>query len=323
MGTLLRKIRGLLGAGGSWGVYLSLFAQGCVTQGSGELGYSDVSYFEEETYVVVFDTKGFEDEARIGLLTLEDAAVPSLLGLTGIDWKDPRSKASDLEAICAVPGRGGEFLVLESGSWEDRPGRIFRLEVIRSSARVLGADDMPTLAPNDPDQTGDQYEGMACAPRDEGKILVVLGERGGSAAYPRGVLRWGVFDLGTNEFQRLPGGEEGEVVSAPGVWPASGGRRDITGLYLDEGNTLWASAAVDGGDLGPFHSAVYAVALVDATADTPVGVIPGPVVEWEILEHKIEGLAAPPPSSRYGSILAAFEDEMMGGDGRILQGAGR
>ena len=178
---------------------------------------------------------------------------------------------------------------------------------------------MPTLAPNDMEQTGDQYEGMACASRGDMELLVVLGERGGSAANPRGVLRWGSYDLEEDEFRWLPGGKEGKVVSAPGAWLHPGSRRDITGLYLDERNTLWASATVDGGDWGPFHSVVYAVALVEATADAPIGVIPVPGVSWEIADHKVEGVAAPPPSARYALILAAFEDELMGGGVRVLQ----
>lgn len=198
---------------------VSLWAQELIPLDPAEFGYSDVVYLEGSTYVVVFDTKGHEDEARIGLLTLEEEAMPLLVGLTGIDWGDPRSRASDLEAICAVPGRAGEFLALESGPWEGRPGRIFRLRVTPKSAVVLGADDMPTLAPN---------------------------------------------------------------------------------------------------DLGPFHSVVYAVAQVESTADAPIGVIPVPGVSWEIAGHKVEGVAAPPPSSRYALILSAFEDELMGGGVRVL-----
>jgi len=160
---------------------------------------------------------------------------------------------------------------------------------------------------------------MACAPSGEGKALVILGERGGSAAFPRGVLRWGLFDLGTNEFQFLPGGERGAVVTAPGAWPSPEDRRDITGLFLDQDNTLWASAVMDGGDWGPFHSVVYAVASVDVNKDLPVLLISDPAVGWKVPGHKIEGLVAPPDWSGDDLLLATFEDELMGGEVLILQ----
>ena len=285
----------------------------------GEFGFSDIAPMDSVTFVVVFDTKGFEDAPRLGLLTLNEDGVESLIGFEGVDWKDPRERASDLESLCAVPARPGEYLVLESGSWEGRPGRVFHLKVSKKEARVLGAADIPILAPNAPGQTGDQYEGLACTAAEETDILLVLGERGGSDPFPSGVLRWGRFDLETHAFRWSPGGSRGRSVRAPGRWPESGNRRDITGLFLDREDRLWASAALDGGDEGPFRSVVFMVATVDASSPDPITLLPDPAVGWEVGEHKIEGMTSAPSYSGTGfRILAASEDESFGGGVRVL-----
>lgn len=302
----------LLGCAGGWAEYLD-------PDTGRPVGFSDLAALDGSTYVVVTDVKSHQAGRRLGRLTVPDAGPPQLEMLPLVEWGDPRGKASDLEGVCALPGHPGEFLVLESGSWQERPGRVFRLRIEDASATVLAFHDLPTLAPNDVGRTGDQYEGLACATRREEDdrvtaVLLILGERGGSVAHPSGRLRWAEYDLGQDAISWSDEGETGLAVTAPGSWLRPFAQRDVSALYLDATGTVWAAATEEGGDTGPFNSVVYSVARVEAGAPSPIAVIPDPAVTWQLAGRKIEGLAAPPRVWRYAWILAATEDEDLGGD---------
>jgi len=307
----------LLGSAGGWAEHLD-------PDTGRPVGFSDLAALDGSTYVMVTDVKSHQAGRRLGRLTVPDAGPPRLEMLPLVEWGDPRGKASDLEGVCALPGHPGEFLVLESGSWRERPGRVFRLRLEDASATVLAISDLPTLARNAEGRTGDQYEGLACAARREdddrvAAVLLILGERGGSVAHPSGRLRWAEYDLGQDELFWPDGGETGVAVAAPGSWLRPFAQRDVSALYLDGTGTLWAAATEEGGDTGPFNSVVYPVARVEAGAPSPIAVIADPAVTWQLAGRKIEGLAAPPSAWRYAWILAATEDEDLGGDVYALE----
>lgn len=292
-------------------VPVGLFAQHLDPVTGAPLGFSGIDRLEGDRYAVVFDTKSHRSERRLGILTLGPDRPPDLRTLPVADWKDPRSDGNDLEGVCALPGRPGELLAVESGSWQGRPGRIFRIALADSAAMVKGFHDLPLMVDNDLQHVGDQYEGLACADGGDGTVLVLLGERGGSAAWPEGRVRWAIYDPEADALTWPEEGLEGVPVQAPGRWlrPTP---RHLTGFHLDEGGVLWASAAEEGGDTGPFRSVVYAVALVSPGAAMPVRLLTPAVARWELDGSKVEGLAAPPTSWPHAVLLAVSENELLG-----------
>ncbi len=163
-----------------------------------------------------------------------------------------------------------------------------------------------------------KFEGMACAARRDGKILLVLGEAGGSSLHPKGLLYWGLFDptAGTLLWPAL--GQVGTPVNPPGLWVNAREKRAIADLYLNDKGDLWAAASEDGGKEGPFRSIIYRVATVQANSDTPIQVNPNPRAAWIVDGFKVEAVAGPPVAIA-GSVLSfATDDEHYGGVWRPL-----
>jgi hypothetical protein len=151
-------------------------------------GYSGMTLIAPDMYVVVHDTKNQEDGPHLGLLRLKKDQGVIYNEIVIQDWQHPDGRANDLESVCALPNHVGEFLAVESGYWEGRYGRIFHLRLQGEEAQVLGTISLPSFADNGKGKNGDNFEGVVCIPRGEGKWLVVLGERGGSEQYPTGVF---------------------------------------------------------------------------------------------------------------------------------------
>ncbi len=280
-------------------------------------GYSGMAQLDSQKYVVVHDTKSYKDGARLGIVRL-DNGVPRYEELSVDDWKDEDGRSSDLESICALPGRPGEFLAAESGYWEGKNGRIFHLTVQDGQARVQSALPLPLLADNSEDQEGDNFEGIACAPHPGGGILVVLGERGGSERYPAGVLRWGRFDPATAAITWTDAGKAGQRIAAPGAWVDPEAKRDISDLHLDPQGAIWAVATEDAGDAGPFRSVIYKVATLDGDPDRPFGIVKDGHIGWVVDGLKVEALSGPPGTSEHSFLSYGTEDEDLGGIWRPL-----
>jgi hypothetical protein len=274
---------------------------------------------EAGTYLVVHDTKAGRPGPRLGWLRA--GPPPRYRPLEVPDWGDPDGPASDLEAVCAIPGRPGELLAAESGHRDGRYGRIFQLRLdLRSGAgvEVRRALRFPVFADNTEAGEGESFEGLACAALDADRVLVILGERGGSAAFPTGVLRWGTLDLARGELDFGEAGRAGVRVAAPASFADGRPVRAIGDLHLDPDGGLWAAATEDPGDAGPFRSAIYRVATVDPRAEPPVRPSPDPRPVWVLDGFKVEALSAPPVTVR-GSVLAVgTEDEKLGGAWRAL-----
>ena len=280
------------------------------TPGSPQLGVSGMAPAGDGVFLVVHDAKAFEDGPRLSLLTVGPGGVV-LSPLPVDDWRHPEGRSSDLEGACALGD--GTFLVAESGSFEGRYGRLFHVRVREGGAEVLAAVALPVVRDNAPGADGDNLEGLACVP-DGDAVLVLLGERGASAPYPTGLVRWGRFDPPTGTLDVTDAGRAGVAVSAPGDLVAQG-YRSITGLHVAPDDALWAGASRDPGDLGPFESVVYRLGRVDAQAEVPVVVEPGGVV-CTLAGFKVEAVSA--PALGLGTLSLGTEDEALGGAWRPL-----
>jgi len=147
-------------------------------------------------------------------------------------------------------------------------------------------------------------------------VLLLLGERGGSASYPRPAVL-GVFDPAAGTVFWPPAGQVGVVVNPPGRWLNPREKRAIADLYLAADGALWAVASEDGGDQGPFRSVIYRAATVRPERDPPVAIAPKPAPPWRLDGLKVEALAG--PAAIPGSVLSvATDDEQYGGIWRPL-----
>lgn len=279
-------------------------------------GYSGMAQLGASSYVVVHDTKsGAKD--RLGWIEVTANAGARYSPITVESWPEDDVPA-DLESICAIPQKPGQFLVAESGCWEkEKTGHLFRIAIDQGRAQVLGEPyDLPCPKVKAPNLPGDEYEGLACVALDVDRVLVLLGERGGSRAYPRGFLRWGVLELKSGRGIQWKDGVL-EIPEPP--WEGSAQtRRDVMDLHADSQGIVWAVAGADAGDLGPFVSVVYEVGRIKADAAKPFEKATSSSQAWRIEGFKVEGLSGPAAATGCSRLSIATEDEDFGGIWRPL-----
>ncbi|MDJ0910910.1 MAG: hypothetical protein QNI99_17145 [Woeseiaceae bacterium] len=277
---------------------------------------------DESRYIVVRDLKGYEDGARLGILQAFEDRQYSIDLVPVSDWMHPDGRPSDLEAVCSTPWRPGEFLILESGRWNEMYGRLFHMRIESSEVGdrvdVLHVYELPEFDGKGPDDPGDEMEGLACAPHSDGRTLVMVGERGGSAAYPNGLLRWFTMDPDSHVVQWTPEGRTGLEVDAPGEWHVRELNRDISALHLFADGTLWAAATDDVSDVGPFSSVVYLLGQVWPDVESPIRLLPEFTAERTVSGFKIEGLADGTEATPISNFAIGTEDEVFGGTWRPL-----
>lgn len=283
------------------------------------VGYSGMAQIDPNTYIVVHDIKGYKEGNRLGIIKVQKGKKPEYTPIkVSSCWKHPDGKSSDLESICKIPGHTSEFFAAESGYWEGKNGRLFHLELNGNSAEILNVYQLPLFKDNNRGQEGDNFEGMVCILLNNGQILVVLGERGGSSAYKTGGLRFGIFDYVQKSliWESMEKGLTG--VLAPGKWVKPGFKRDISDLYVSKDGGLWAVATEDDGDEGPFRSVIYKVATLDYSLENPVKLLTSTRISWIVDGVKIESLSGPCESVPGSYMSYATEDESFDGVWRAL-----
>lgn len=281
------------------------------------VGFSGMALGGASTFLAVHDAKGGDPAPRLSRVDVGAGGEIRCTPIEVSSWRDADGPASDLEAICDLRGRAGEFLVAESGTWEGRFGRLFHVRVAGTTAEVLGVYRLPSFAGARGGMDGDDYEGIASVPLFGGRFLILLGERGGSAAYPRGLLRWGEFDPSAQKLTWRDDGRATIEITAPGSWPAATSHRDIADLHVAGDGTLWVAATAEGGKDGPFRSVVFRAGRVTGDAGRPLETS-SPVAVWVIDGFKVEALASPADAIP-GSVLSiGTEDENYGGVWRPL-----
>ncbi len=280
---------------------------------------------DDTHYLAVHDELSHEPGARISVVEVIADQNVVVTPVSPETWEHGDGRSNDLEGVCSIPERDGEFLLVEAGHYDGSFGRMFHVKVdiakIPYQLEVLYTFELPEFDPKGRlDPAGDEIEGIACAARSDGSTLVILGERGGSSVYAAGLLRWLVIDLDApGDLRFSAAGIAGKTVDAPGSWSDPASNRDISALHLDSDNNLWAAASEDLGDSGPFKSIVYKVAVVMADDPDPVQIVDSFSVSHTVDGFKIEALAAPTTQAE-GSVLAiGTEDEAFGGVWRTLK----
>jgi hypothetical protein len=268
---------------------------------------SGMARLTEQSFLLVHDTKADDSRPHLGVLTVTGEDPPAYQPVR-VRWPAGQDRANDLESICALPDAPREFLAAESGYQDNRFGRIFHFSLQPRGrgweARVRGVVPLP--------RDTDNIEGLAVLPRATDQYILLLGERGGSEARPRGLLRWGVIDLRSYSLTL-----NGERRFAAPEESSGGAFRDISDLYIDPATRiLWISATRDPGDAGPFGSSIWPAGQVQADVNQPVSLYPQPERAWKLDGLKVEALAGPAqPDSR---ISIGTDDESYGGVWRPL-----
>ena len=276
-------------------------------------GSSGMEQLNDSTYLVVYDVKNFKKGVRLAMVVLTEKSInvfPIKVDTWGIE-----GISSDLESICAIPGKENEFLIAESGNWKGNLGRIFHIQVDLSTrkATLLGSVKFPLLYRNDMDTTGDQYEAIHCLAYSENERIVILGERGGSKNNPTGVLRWGLYNTEQHTLNIEGQGLKGIAIDAPGNWQNKVQKRSITDMYIDANGIIWASASEDQGDAGPFYSVIYKLGKINPmNLQNPVTPFDSLTIGREIYGFKIEALSGPQKEINCTHTFGT-EDEIYGG----------
>lgn len=276
-------------------------------------GISGMAPMADGRYLIVIDTKAYSKEPRLGVLDAVAKGGSRFTALPVTGWDKVGGLSNDLEAICALPGRSDEFLAAESSYRDAEYGRVLHLRVRDGVIELLRAMPLPTERSNGKDGMG--YEGLACRHIGGDRYLLALGERGGAPVRPRGTLRFGEFDAAAGQLHWAADERE---LHAPGSWLSVPPHRDIADLYVDGEGQLWAVAASDPDDYGPFRSLVWLAGKMGNDLGQPFTPAPVQEARWIIDGFKVEAISA--PDARIpGSVLSiGSEDEKLGGVWRAL-----
>ncbi|SIQ55209.1 hypothetical protein [Solilutibacter tolerans] len=277
-------------------------------------GISGMAPMSDGRYLIVMDTKAYSEDLRFGAIDAVAEGGTRFSPIPVRGWEIVGGLSNDLEALCALPGRRDEFLAAESSYRDADYGRILHLRIVNGVIELLHAVKLPAERSNGKDDMG--YEGLACRSIGEGRYLLALGERGGSKVRPRGSLRFGEFnaDAGTVSWQT----QEREL-HAPGSWLSVPPHRDIADLYVDGAGTLWAVAASDPDDYGPFRSLVWTPGQLGMSLDKPFLTDRADRdARWIVDGFKVEALSSPDGRIPGGVLSIGSEDEKLGGAWRVL-----
>ena len=276
-------------------------------------GSSGMEQISDTSYIVVYDLKSHKKGVRLGYVNLTDESI-TVLPIEVDSWGE-EGLSSDLEGICAIPGRDNEFLIIESGNWQGKLGRIFHIQTNINSltAKVLGSVKFPLLSKNDFDLEGDQYEAIHFLAYTENERILILGERGGSIVNPLGILRWGIWDIKNNTLTIEGEGLKGIKFDAPGNWSNNQLKRSITDMHVDHNDIIWASASEEKGDTGPFYSVIYKLGKINPkNYKNPITIFDELSIGKEIFGFKIEALSGP-KNNIDCTLTFGTEDEIYGG----------
>ena len=283
-------------------------------------------------FLVAHDGKR-PNEPRLGVIDVEDKGLS--YREIGID-KRPANEdlPNDVEGICAIPDRTGEYLLAESGFYPPQGefGRIIKIGYTGGSA--LGAEYLGSFRPFPPPankaETPDpeQIEGIASVAYD-GTTALLLALRG-SASNPKsgqpGQLIWGTLtdiDKTNPKFE-----ENGRCRLSPDAIANRGAADLFVRPDRPDSTNTWeilSVATVDPykdknkGHLGPFLSAVYSAGILTINS--------GKIafnrhstcnVLWHIEGLKVEALAAPADRIENTELSIATDDEFYQGIWRPL-----
>lgn len=285
------------------------------------IGFSGMEKIGDSKFLVVYDKKNFQDGDRLAILKVNEKDGFSLKKIEIKNWKHKDGRANDLESVCSVPGKKNEFLLVESGYWEGDFGRIFHAKLEDDKLKIKNTYSLPSISPggkNNPE--GDNFEGVVCL-KHKDDLFILLGERGGTIRNPNGLLRIGILNKAQDKIDWKTYQENPIVVKAPKQKKDDRAIRSITDLHINKDGVIYASAAIDAGDMGPFSSFVYEVGqlyFINDKIRMAKSRIKKPL--WFVDGFKIEALSSAPAGIANCKMSIGTEDENYPGQWRPVYG---
>lgn len=256
---------------------------------------SGMTNLNQNAIITVSDVKTKSDKPRLHILQVKEDKgakfLPIEITAWDVDGNSSAQKASDLEAICQVPGRPYHFYAFESGYWKGGSGRAFEIEVGHDPysgwiARVVNVFN-PFPMPADgmtPDHL--QIEGCAALQDGQQNTYIFLGLRGDSD-HPGQLV---VTRLENNKLVEL------ERTNIDLREFLNGGRSCSDLNFQPNGENRFRILSVgttDEGDLGPFDSVICEVGTVELKdKGYKLSMRKEPVQNYRISGLKVESLCS-------------------------------
>lgn len=245
-------------------------------------------------FLVVHDNKG-DDDSKISLLTESNSGWKmDTVKITDPDHKatdaDGKSLVKDLESLCLVPGKDNEVMAI--GDRDRAQGWVYEFEIANGKAKIKDTFVVPGVLPDS------DYEAFQLVKGPNG-LVAAWADRGSSARPAK--LSVSMFDLGAaNHFRTV------STASITTPWPTVSAR-SIAELRVSPSWEIYVSSVTDGGDGGPFDSAIYVVASATPTGllnayDKPVFICATPGYKIEAMDFDAQGR----------DIVFATDDEDLG-----------
>lgn len=272
--------------------------------------FSGIAPLSQSTCISISDYKAKSDKHRVYMVRFEKSGY-SVAPLEVDVWGDSRHldepNASDLEAICPVPGKTGEFFMAESGWWKNTAGRIFRVRIYDHPMRswVGSVEEIihPFPAPADgitPD--AQQIEAISAIDGGDGTTILILGLRGNAntpATLVFGKLKNGQYTVMSKAqfclHELLPGCRScSDMTLRPNA---------------DNSYSIIVSGAVDQGDLGPFNSVVCRIGTVAVDKGQVRFRLDSPSEIHHVEGLKVEAITAAPAPLPDASVIVGTDDE--------------
>lgn len=283
------------------------------------VGFSGMEKIDDSKFLVVFDKKNFQDGNRLAILSINQEKSYELDEIEVKDWKHVEGRGNDLESVCMVPGSENEYLLAESGCWEGDFGRIFYVELIDKTIKVKKVYQLPAISSsgkNNPE--GDNFEGIACV-KSKNDLYILLGERGGTVRFPNGLIRVGILKEEANEIDWQTYADKTFEAKLPKSVGTFSMMRTITDLHLDIDGRIFASAAIDASDIGPYKSFVYQLGtVVFKKGKLEIEKSKTNKMYYTVDGFKIEALSASPKFINNSKLCIGTEDENFPGQWRAL-----
>jgi hypothetical protein len=248
------------------------------------LGISGIAVIDKTHFLVVHDNKK-PDQPRLGLVEWQKGQQPTL---TPLKWCDD-TLPIDLEAVTAVPGHAGDYLVLESRGQVSR----IQLEEQGVACKTLARFPLPGITPES------NLEGLSLYCRSQ-TCKLLWAERGDDKTPAN--LSWAVFDPNKNAVSDNVGHF---FFKAP--YPETN-LRSISDITVNQHGSVLVSAASDPGDDGPFKSAIYTLGKFSTAGVLTIAEPKAPDFKFDAENVKIEAL-----NQSASGLLMGSDDENKGG----------
>lgn len=269
-------------------------------------GISGAAWLAENTLLVAHDSKVSKDgnvpQPRVSLLVVPTEG-EATCNTVDIDWSTVEGGIpNDLESICAIVDKPGEFALIESSYEAAKYGRIIHLRATLDGAhctvQILGMTHFPATLKDGTEF--DNVEGAQTFLRD-GKTCLMLGKRGKNDKKAR--LCVGKLDWNAPLFAI----DEDHAFDTPFKdFDVKQDKRYCSELLL-VGNDLYTVSCNDPGDDGPFSSVVYRLGSLAAGGPECIQIGEEKTELIRYNGHKVEALA--PLGADKATWLAATDDE--------------